>query len=142
MKKLIIAIVVLLASVGMANAQERVPVKHQPGFNNPGAVSLNTDYAYLLNNQNRLLQNRKVALTLSIAGGAVAGIGSSVLQMAMMEEDGNPTPGAIITAVGGTCALVGGIWTMINEFKLIESQKKINDNLLLRFGPGGVALQF
>ena len=53
-----------------------------------------------------------------------------------------PVVAAAGMAAGEIALLTGGIWMIVNEFKMVNSQRKINDHLILRYGPNGVALQF
>ena len=53
-----------------------------------------------------------------------------------------PVAATVGIVAGELAFLTGGIWMIVNEFKMVNSQRKINDHLILRYGPNGVALQF
>ena len=97
-----------------------------------------------------MLQSRKIAKIVSLTGAGVAAIGSATTVFSALlnydpevggEIEVSPA-GSILTSVGSIAMAVGGIWLLVNDFKLINSQKRINENLILRYGPTGVALQF
>ena len=52
-----------------------------------------------------------------------------------------PVAATVGIVAGELAFLTGGIWMIVNEFKMVNSQRKINDHLILRYGPNGVALQ-
>ena len=142
MKKILILFAFLLIAVPKMNAQVRPEIqKDHPGFANAQGIEWNTQHAMLLDTQNRLLDGVKTATIISLAGGFVGGIGSSMVTLSAAEGNTSPA-GTALVLVGGSAAAVGGVWLLINEFKLINNQKQINDHLKLRLNPGGVALEF
>lgn len=149
MKKVLLALFVLVASSVLASAQiapGRAPLPE----NNQDILYQNGQYVELLAQQNKLLQSRKIAKIVSLTGAGVAAIGSATTVFSALlnydpevggEIEVSPA-GSILTSVGSIAMAVGGIWLLVNDFKLINSQKRINENLILRYGPTGVALQF
>ena len=97
----------------------------------------NLKYVDLLNRQNDLLDERIIALSLTVGGYAVTTITSNLIQNGA--NDGFTTTMFI---AGALTTLVGGGWMIVNEFQLIKNKKKVNKCLTLRYGPDGVALQF
>lgn len=142
MKKLILFIVVLLASATFANAQVRpdaMPAGHGP---NPAEIAaMNTQYVTLLAEQNKLLSRRYSALMVTVAGGCLYEAGSILYSVKVASEQ-DPSTGTAFAAVGAITMLAGGVWTLINETNLIVNQKKINEHLMLRYSPSGIALEF
>lgn len=149
MKKYFFLMLVLMTVAGLAGAQtiaERLPeqtptvqerLSDGTALPNPERKFQNIQYVELLNRQNDLLSDRVIALSLSIGGGFLSGV------MASLAENGytNSAVATLLIASSAT-ALVGGVWMIINEYQLISNRKKINNNLTLRYGPTGVALQF
>ena len=87
------------------------------------------DRISLLTRENNLLQRRKTALTISLVGLGTTAFGTAV-----------EAPGLVV--LGGAATLVGGVWLIVNEFKLINVQQQINKKLILQINPNGVALRF
>ena len=142
MKKLILSLLILLAGTMAARAQ------YAPGHGmsrSSEAAAFNAQYSDLLIYENHLLKNRKTALILSLSGTGVAVVSASVGTV-IGASDGYagdmPTGAAIGVLVGELAALTGGVMYVVNEFKLINCQRKINDHMILRYSPTGVALQF
>ena len=150
MKKILLAIVMFALFAPVMSAQVR------PGAPSPGTSGLDTQhswpdftsaadidwanrYTILLEDQNSLLQQRKAATILTLAGGLVGGLGAVMVQ----NTTGAVSPGMTIMCVtGGVAAFSGSIWLLVNGFQMINNEKKINDHLILRCTPGGVALEF
>lgn len=142
MKKILVIFALLLISIPKMSAQVRPESqKDMPGFATAQEIDWTTRYSLLLDNQNKLLQNRKIATIVGLAGGFVGGIGSTMISVSATEGEASPA-GTAMVLVGGTAAAVGGVWLLVNEFKLINNQRQINDHLKLRLTPGGVALEF
>jgi hypothetical protein len=97
-------------------------------------------YVEMLNRQNRLLTNRKIASCISLGGSALYLIGMNVATMDTREKPSNT--GYYLAGAGAVAAAGGGIWLLVNEFCLINSQKRINNHLIVRYSPGGIALVF
>ena len=127
MKKLLLTIAVCLMGI-TALAQKYYPT---PDVNTGQVVLTANDYerVVLLNRENDLLQSRKTALTISVVGVSVSSFGTAV-----------ESPELIV--IGGTVALVGGVWLLINEYKLIDIQKQINRKTILQINPNGLTLRF
>ena len=142
MKKFILLIAILFATSTLANAQMRPDAKPAaPGFNPAEIAAMNTQYVTLLEYQNKLLSRRNIALMVSVAGGCVYEIGS-VMYSTKVANNQDPSTGTAIIGVGALTMLTGGVWALINEVNLIGNQKKINEHLMLRYSPGGIALEF
>ena len=142
MKKLIILIAILLATSTLANAQMRPDAKPgAPGINPGEVAAMNTQYVTLLEYQNKLLNRRVTALAVSAAGACIYEVGN-IMYSAKVAANQDPTTGSTIALIGAATIGVGGIWAMINEVNLIGTQKKINEHLMLRYSPGGIALEF
>lgn len=149
MKKYFFLMLVLMTVAGLAGAQtiaERLPAQNPTvqerlsdgtALPNPEQQFQNMQYVDLLNRQNDLLSDRVIALSLSIGGGFLSGVMTSLAQSGYTNS-----AVATLLVVSLTTSLVGGVWMIINEYQLISNRKKINNNLTLRYGPTGVALQF
>ena len=149
MKKRFLLILLLMTVAGLAGAQtiaERLPeqtptvqerLSDGTALPNPEQQFQNMQYVNLLNRQNDLLSDRVIALSLSMGGGFLSGVMTSLAQSGYT----NSAVATLLIASSAT-ALVGGVWMIINEYQLISNRKKINNNLTLRYGPTGVALQF
>lgn len=93
-------------------------------------VSMQTYEHYrLVTEQNEILKNRKTALTISVVGIGVTALGAA-------------TQAPFLAVVGGVGTLVGGIWLISNEYRLINNQTKINEHVMLELNPSGVKLRF
>lgn len=101
----------------------------------------NTRYTMLLEDQNSLLKQRKTAIIMSLAGSVVGGLGSAIVTTSAENGESSPV-GTVMAITGGACTLAGGVWLLMNEFQLINSQKAINNHLRLRYSPTGVVLEF
>ena len=142
MKKILLLFALLVIAVPKMNAQVRTDYQtNQPEFTSAQNIEWNTRYTMLLDNQNKLLQNRKTAIIISLAGGAVGVVGTTMVSVSSLSGETSPS-GSALTLIGGAATAVGGVWLIVNEFKLINNQTQINDHLKLRLTPGGVALEF
>ena len=137
MKKFLLIITGLFAACLMASAQI-MPQYSQPAEAKTISVD-DFEYISLLQAQNKLLKSRHTALTVTVVGTAVTEVGALFLQDS--EENVDRTA-ATAVLLGSLTASVGLIWSVVNEFSLINNQRKINDKLILRAGAGGLALQF
>lgn len=133
----------MIVSAAISNAQIRpdaVPPMNQD------EVYWNAEYANLLNLQNAKLDSRRNALIVSLAGAGLTYIGGIVgVYTATESYDGTlqmGLPGMAMMGVGIVSIGVGGIWLLVNEFNMIKTQKRINEHLMLKYGPTGVALTF
>ena len=88
----------------------------------------------LLTQENKLLNNRKTALIVSSIGFGSVILGETVL------SNGDLTD--VFVGLGGIATLVGGIWLVVNDFKLINVRQQINKNLMLQINPNGLVLTF
>ena len=137
MKRLVLILVTVIASTTLMDAQ----VQWGNGFRRDrNATELSGQYVEMLNRQNRLLTNRKIASCISLGGSALYLIGMNVATMDTREKPSNT--GYYLAGAGAVAAAGGGIWLLVNEFCLINSQKKINNHLIVRYSPGGIALVF
>lgn len=97
--------------------------------------------------QNDLLKKGKQAMIVCASGVAFSAIGGIVAYAGaaqMAAGGGSPVynVGLGCAITGAAAAAVGGIWWFINEYKMKDSQIRINDALNLRFSPNGISLQF
>ena len=145
MKKLILSLMILLAGAMAARAQ------YAPGrgmTRSSEAAALNAQYSDLLSYENHLLKNRKTALILSLSGtgvaavSAIAGTAAGAVNASSTDVIEMPTGAAVGVLVGELAAVTGGVMLLVNEFKLINCQRKINDHVIMRCSPTGVAFQF
>ena len=137
MKRFVLILVTVIASTTLMDAQ----VQWGNGFRRDrNATELSGQYVEMLNRQNRLLTNRKIASCISLGGSALYLLGMNVATMDTREKPSNT--GYYLAGAGAVAAAGGGIWLLVNEFCLINSQKKINNHLIVRYSPGGIALVF
>ena len=141
MKRLVLILVTVIASTTLMDAQIQWGNGSRRDRN---ATELNQYqsglYVEMLNRQNRLLTNRKIASCISLGGSALYLIGMNVATMDTREKPSNT--GYYLAGAGALAAAGGGIWLLVNEFCLINSQKRINNHLIVRYSPGGIALVF
>ena len=141
MKRFVLILVTFIASTTLMDAQVQWGNGSRRDRN---ATELNQYqsglYVEMLNRQNRLLTNRKIASCISLGGSALYLIGMNVATMDTREKPSNT--GYYLAGAGALAAAGGGIWLLVNEFCLINSQKKINNHLIVRYSPGGIALVF
>lgn len=134
MKKLLLLAVFLLSTAALSNAQK---INDAPPQSTTEQQFHNLKYVDLLNRQNDLLNDRVIAISLSLGGGFLTGLTASLINGGSAD-----TFTATLYIFSLATTLVGSVWLTVNEFQLISNRKKINDNLTLRYGPDGVALQF
>ncbi len=141
MKRFVLILVTVIASTTLMDAQIQWGNGSRRDRN---ATELNQyqsgQYVEMLNRQNRLLTNRKIATCISLGGSALYLIGMNVATMDTREKPSNT--GYYLAGAGAVAAAGGGIWLLVNEFCLINSQKRINNHLIVRYSPGGIALVF
>ena len=95
-------------------------------------------FSELLKRENGLLKQRSIATIITLSGGVVTTVG-----MALRDERGNITnTGAVLGSIGLVTTAGAGVWLIVNEFQLISTRRKINEKMVLRVTPAGVALQF
>lgn len=147
MKKAIVVLLVSILAVFSASAQKAVKATGKTtaapavetavptGTINPQDLN----YIGLLNKQNKLLNQRKIATIIGASG-----LGTFMVGYFLAISDNHPVrdAGIIVTYAGIATTLTGAIWGLTNEFQLISNQKKINENLILRMNPNGIVLQF
>ncbi len=141
MKKIIITLIALTVAVLSASAQKATTKTAAAPQTTSAALSTqDLNYVNLLNKQNKLLNQRQTALIIGLSGSAFASACYTTLYLidskALQEVFG------IGLYVGAATALAGGVWGIVNEFQLINNKRKINDNLILKVNPNGIALQF
>ena len=132
MKWIILSFVVLLISVS-ALAQIK-PSTPQVSNGTDSISALDYSQYALLTQENKLLNNRKTALIVSSIGFGSVILGETVL------SNGDLTD--VFVGLGGIATLVGGIWLVVNDFKLINVRQQINKNLMLQINPNGLVLTF
>ena len=137
MKKFIVILIALFSFSLLSNAQVRPDVPQRPAKDNSTDIEV---YQNLLLKQNTILSNRKTALTVSLIGGGLATAGSALYSF-QKESGDNPYGGLLLSALGGVTGLVGGVWMIVNEYNLVENQKRIN-HTNLRLTQKGVAIVF
>ena len=137
MKKVFIIIVALCVFAVSSRAQVAVPsVPNQAAQANIPVQEY--EYVNLLREQNKLLKSFKYSIVAELAGVVAVSFGAE-----MTDEYGNLTSsGTVLVGAGLAVATVGSIWFLIDSFKLINSQRRINEHLIMKTIPGGVALQF
>jgi len=95
-------------------------------------------FSELLKRENTLLKQRSIATIITLSGGVVTTVG-----MVLRDNRGNVTnAGAVIGSIGLVTTVGAGAWLIVNEFQLISTRRKINEKMVLRVTPTGVALQF
>lgn len=137
MKKLfIITLACLLANVLSAQV---LPGRSIPEIGETISMSSEKYEQYqLIAIQNKLLSNRRTALSLSIAGSVLGTVGA-----VLFNDNGEITDeGAVLVLVGGLTAAVGEVWLLVNEFKLIDNKRLLNERIMLELNPSGVRLRF
>ena len=132
MKRIILSFVVLLISVS-ALAQIK-PSTPQVSNGTDSISALDYSQYALLTQENKLLNNRKTALIVTSIGFGSVILGETVL------SNGDLTD--VFVGLGGIATLVGGIWLVVNDFKLINVRQQINKNLMLQINPNGLVLTF
>ena len=137
MKKVFIIIIALCVFAVSSRAQVAVPsVPNQAAQANIPVQEY--EYVTLLREQNKLLKSFKYSIVAELAGVVAVSFGAE-----MTDEYGNLTSsGTVLVGAGLAVATVGSIWFLIDSFKLINSQRRINEHLIMKTIPGGVALQF
>ena len=139
MKKILVTLIVLTVAVLSASAQKAV-TKTAAAAPSVTLSPQDLDYLGLLNKQNQLLKQRQTALIIGLSGSAFA----SACYTTLRYIDGKALQQVfgIGFYVGAATALAGGVWGIVNEVQLINNKRKINDNLILKVNPNGIALQF
>lgn len=146
MKKFIISILALCAIATTAAAQfpvnDNIPEKSASEKQLSTGNQVNTyeqyEFTGLLERENNLLNQRRIAFIGYLSGGAVAAIG-----LTLRSDYGKlSTGGTAMVTVGTLASLGAGIWLVVNEFQLISTRKKINDKLMLSVSPTGLSLHF
>ena len=137
MKKVFIIIVALCVFAVLSRAQVAVPsVPNQAAQANIPVQEY--EYVNLLREQNKLLKSFKYSIITELAGVAAISIGSGLVD----EYDNLTSAGTAFVGTGLIVATIGSVWFMIDGFKLINCQRRINEHLIIKTVPGGVALQF
>ena len=110
----------------------------------PGATSLsNSEYLTLLQEQNKLLNNRRIETIVAVSGIGTVGVGGLIAFVgAVADADGLMGVGLTGVVLGGVTTIGSAVFLGINGTKLLENQTKINNNLILKINPSGLALQF
>lgn len=146
MKKYIISILALCAIATAAAAQipiqDNLAGKHVvvTGFPEDNQVKNYDLYEFngLLERENSLLGQRRIATIISLSGSVVTSVGLS-----LRDQNNRITQtGTVISSVGLLATLGSGVWLIVNEFQLISTRRKINEKTQLRVTPTGVSLHF
>jgi peptidoglycan/LPS O-acetylase OafA/YrhL len=139
MKKLIVLLALCLAAytahAQMAPMYTDFATTAETTLQAPAVEFSNGAYLQLLQEQNKLLNRRNVGTIV-----AVSGIGTMALGVAAIVIDDGL--GFSIIALGGVTTIGSAIYLGINGMKLLNNQTQINNNLILKINPSGLALQF
>ncbi|MBP5636543.1 MAG: hypothetical protein J6X25_03375 [Bacteroidales bacterium] len=139
MKKLIVLLALCLgaytAHAQMAPMYTDFATTAETTLQAPAVEFSNGAYLQLLQEQNKLLNRRNVGTIV-----AVSGIGTMALGVAAIVIDDGL--GFSIIALGGVTTIGSAIYLGINGMKLLNNQTQINNNLILKINPSGLALQF
>jgi peptidoglycan/LPS O-acetylase OafA/YrhL len=139
MKKLIVLLALCLAAytahAQMAPMYTDFATTAETTLQAPAVEFSNGAYLQLLQEQNKLLNRRNVGTIV-----AVSGIGTLALGVAAIVIDDGL--GFSIIALGGVTTIGSAIYLGINGMKLLNNQTQINNNLILKINPSGLALQF
>lgn len=142
MKKLLLILVGLLVAVISASAQY-IDGSVPTDSNEQAAFLQNVNYIQLLNKENKQLNNRAIALSLTVGGVALLEIASS--SMTEQYNDGSTgftKMGTVFALTGIVSGMVGGTWLLVNEYNLISTRKKINEHTIMQLTPAGVTISF
>lgn len=127
MRKLFL--IVFMCFLGTVLSAQVIPGKEIDRTSTEGMSVQQYELYRLHLDQNNILKNRKTALTISVIS-----LGIDVL--------GTMTEAPFLLAVGGLGTIVGGVWMITNEYRLINNQTKINEHVMLELNPSGVKLRF
>ena len=145
MKRIILTLAIIAVSAGVANAQVR-PDAERPmgGPEGPGFCMPDTEYVQLLTDQNQLLGRIRTSIYISLAGSLVPGVCEGIYEVKKQANPDYTIGGGLLAGVivGEAAIITGGVMLLVNELKLIKNQRQINDHLILRATPGGLALEF
>lgn len=147
MKKLIVLLALCLAAytaqAQMAPAYVDFATTTETSLQAPGATFSNSEYLQLLQDQNILLKKRNVGTIVAVSGiGTVAVGGVLAFSGAIFDADFLTGTGLTVLSLGAVATFGSAIYLGINGLKLLENQTQINNNLILKINPSGLALQF
>ena len=147
MKKLIVLLALCLAAytahAQMAPVYTDFAATAETSLQAPAAEFSNGAYLKLLQEQNTLLKRRNIGTIVAVSGIGTLGLGGVVaFSGAITDVDPITTFGVILIGLGGVTTVGSAVYLGINGMKLLENQQKINDNLILKINPSGLALQF
>ena len=142
MKKIFTILVffaIAITAVAQVPHKENLPERPVTFKDSDQAVAFEQfEFSELLKRENSLLKQRSIATIITLSGGVVTTVG-----MALRDERGNITnTGAVLGSIGLVTTTGAGVWLIVNEFQLISTRRKINEKMILRVTPAGVALQF
>ena len=140
MKKLIILLALCLgaytAHAQMAPMYTDFATTAETSLQAPAVEFSNGAYLQLMQEQNKLLKRRNIGTIVAVSGIGVIALGGI---SAFAIDDGL---GLSIVALGGVTTIGSAIYLGINGMKLLNNQTEINNNLILKINPSGLALQF
>ena len=142
MKKIITILVffaIAITAVAQVPHKESLPDRPVTFTDSDQAVAFEQfEFSELLKRENSLLKQRSIATIITLSGSVVTSVG-----MVLRDERGNITnTGAVLGSIGLLSTTGAGVWLIVNEFQLISTRRKINEKMVLRVTPAGVALQF
>lgn len=147
MKKLIVLLALCIAAytahAQMAPVYTDFASAAEISLQAPAAEFSNSAYLQLLQDQNKLLKNRKIGTIVAVSGIGTVGFGGVMaLTGAIFDADGLTGFGVACIGLGGVATVGSAIYLGLNGTKLLDNQRQINDNLILKINPSGLALQF
>ena len=147
MKKLIVLLALCLAAytahAQMAPMYTDFATTAETSLQAPAVEFSNGAYLQLLQEQNILLKKRNVGTIVAVSGiGTVSLGGLLAFSGAIFNADFLTGTGLTVLSLGAVATFGSAIYLGINGLKLLENQTQINNNLILKINPSGLALQF
>jgi hypothetical protein len=147
MKKLIVLLALCLAAytaqAQMAPMYTDFATTAETSLQAPAVEFSNSAYLQLLQEQNKLLHRRYVGTIVAVSGIGAVGLGGLMgLTGAISNSKGLANFGIMVVGLGGITTIGSAIYLGINGMKLLNNQTEINNNLILKINPSGLALQF
>lgn len=147
MKKLIVLLALCLAAytahAQMAPMYTDFATTTETSLQAPAVEFSNGAYLQLLQEQNILLKKRNVGTIVAVSGiGTVSLGGLLAFSGAIFDADFLTGTGLTVLSLGAVATFGSAIYLGINGLKLLENQTQINNNLILKINPSGLALQF
>ena len=147
MKKLIVLLALCLAAytahAQMAPVYTDFATTAETTLQAPAAELSNGAYLQLLQEQNKLLKRRNIGTIVAVSGIGTLGLGGVMtVSGAIFDADALESIGISFIALGGVATIGSAVYLGINGTKLLNNQMQINDNLILKINPSGLALAF